>query len=216
MMTNDTTKHTNTSTWKEFCRQMKAAAEIMPSDRDDLEHSGVALHAQPYSISAAGFYFNCLGDYQHLSARNFDTSSLQLVEEYEIQFIDGSSEAEQLFRMMDVDQCNLAAYYELLEIFEALDETEQAAVDFLVSNIGRDLREVLEDAVYSDLMISDEDADDLAREFLADTGGLDGLPSHLEFYFDFELYANDLLRGGDWDEWEYNGTDYVIMNAGDF
>ncbi len=46
------------------------------------------LHATPYNIDAAGFYFDSLEDYQTKTENHLDRFG-NLVEEFEIQFIDG-------------------------------------------------------------------------------------------------------------------------------
>lgn len=38
---------------------------------------------------------------------------------------------------------------------------------------------------------------DWASSFLEDTGGLEGVPEHLQYYIDFEAYARDAQLGGD-------------------
>jgi antirestriction protein len=45
-----------------------------------------------------------------------------------------------------------------------------------------------------------KDEADWAYEFLRDTGGLDGMPEHLQNYFDYEAYARDA---------GYNGMSFV-------
>lgn len=45
-------------------------------------------------------------------------------------------------------------------------------------------------------------------------GGTDQLGDEtLQNYFDYERYARDLTLGGDWSEFRYKGTDYVLLNA---
>ena len=48
------------------------------------------LHAQPYDISAQGFYFDTAEEYRQKAAKNRNDFG-GIVEEYEIQFIDGDS-----------------------------------------------------------------------------------------------------------------------------
>lgn len=42
-----------------------------------------------------------------------------------------------------------------------------------------------------------ESLEDFAVEFLDETGQLDAIPENLRYYFDYEKFANDLVRGGD-------------------
>lgn len=53
---------------------------------------------------------------------------------------------------------------------------------------------------------------DWAATWLEETGGLDGVPKHLENYIDFEAYARDARLGGDVSFVRYEGTLYVFHN----
>ena len=46
------------------------------------------LHATPYNIDATGFYFTDINDYETKATKHVDCYG-NLVEEFEIQFIDG-------------------------------------------------------------------------------------------------------------------------------
>lgn len=76
-------------------------------------------------------------------------------------------------------------------------------------DLDADDRELLE--VYQNAVDSDGDIDrartafmgkynseaDWAESWLEETGGLEGVPKHLENYIDFEAYARDARLGGD-------------------
>ena len=72
------------------------------------------LYAQPYDISARGFYFETAEQYQECaaSARN---DYGQPVEEFEIQFIDGEDIDCALAKASGLHQGNFAAYLEAVD-----------------------------------------------------------------------------------------------------
>jgi len=73
------------------------------------------LFAQPYDISAQGFYFSDFEDYQTKAAKAVNHYG-QPVEEFEIQFIDGDDIDCELAKAYGVSQANLKSY------FSAVDE----------------------------------------------------------------------------------------------
>ncbi|MEP1933635.1 MAG: antirestriction protein ArdA, partial [Roseibium sp.] len=73
------------------------------------------LFAQPYDISAQGFYFSNFEDYQTKAASAVNSYG-QRVEEFEIQFIDGEDIDCELAKAYGINQANLKSY------FSAVDE----------------------------------------------------------------------------------------------
>ena len=69
------------------------------------------LYAQPYDISATGFFFESAEEYaaKASQARN---SFGQVVEEFEIQFIDGEAIDCALAQAIGINQANLAQFFE--------------------------------------------------------------------------------------------------------
>lgn len=53
---------------------------------------------------------------------------------------------------------------------------------------------------------------DWAAQFLEDTGGLDGVPAHLQHYIDYEAYARDAQYGGDVTFVRHDGDVWVFHN----
>ena len=74
----------------------------------------VTLYAQPYDLDAQGFYFTSFEDYETKYNKNCNVYG-QPVEEYEIQFIDGSAINCALFDA--VGSYNLKAYYKVVNIW---------------------------------------------------------------------------------------------------
>ena len=79
------------------------------------------LYAQPYDISATGFYFDTAEEYAQKAAKNKNDYG-QTVEEYELQFIDGESIDAKLFEALGVNQCN---FPEFLEACDTWDESQK-------------------------------------------------------------------------------------------
>jgi hypothetical protein len=65
------------------------------------------LYAQPYDISAHGFYFETAAEYNE-KASKLRNSYGWPVEEFELQFIDGESIDAKLFEALGVHQGNFA------------------------------------------------------------------------------------------------------------
>jgi hypothetical protein len=79
------------------------------------------LFAQPYDISATGFYFLTAEQYQEQSTKTRNDRGFR-VEEYEIQFIDGESIDAKLFEPLGVNQCN---FREFLDACDTWDESQK-------------------------------------------------------------------------------------------
>ena len=79
------------------------------------------LYAQPYDISTMGFYFDSDAEYQAKAAQNCNDCGA-VVEEYEIQFIDGASIDARLFATLDIHQGNFAVFLEAVEAWNHDDK----------------------------------------------------------------------------------------------
>ena len=90
------------------------------------------LYAQPYDISATGFYFDTAEEYAQKAAKNKNDYG-QTVEEYELQFIDEESIDAKLFEALSVNQCN---FPEFLEACDTWDEGQKQKVILAVGECG--------------------------------------------------------------------------------
>ena len=72
------------------------------------------LHAQPYDITAKGFYFESLEEYADKAGSNRNDYG-DPVEEYEIQFIDGDHIDCDLAKAWGINQANIGPYFEACE-----------------------------------------------------------------------------------------------------
>ncbi len=166
----------------------------------------ITLHAQSYSLSpSVSFQFSTLEEYiTHKASLNASHG----LEEFEIQFIDGTGFESSLASTINLAQHNIDEYFWLLEELEHTDESQQAAFMYLVSGLGHCIEKALEEYEY--VILSSDPATDLAYEYAEDAMGLSGFALQ---YFNAEAYANDCMLGGEWSEININGSQYIVTNA---
>ncbi len=85
------------------------------------------IYAQPYVTSSTGFYFDSAEEYAKKAAKNFNSFG-GLIEEYELQFIDGEGIDSCLFHALGVHQGNFPAYLEACDSWD--DHQKQKVVEF--------------------------------------------------------------------------------------
>jgi len=146
------------------------------------------FYAQPYDISAEGFYFRSFKEY----SKQADTAKNQYgdkVEEFEIQFIDGGQLDCELAKAWGLSQVNFERF---IAVTDEWDEEEKIRFILVVSECGY-LFDLHTDS------LSDFDLDiyrvdcmrHLAVEFVEE--GLFGdIPERLQFYIDYDAIARDL------------------------
>lgn len=146
------------------------------------------LFAQPYDISANGFFFETVEEY-NTQASKLRNSYGQPVEEFELQFIDGESIDADLFKALGVHQGSFPAYLEAVDDWSADDKIK---VIIAVGEAGYkfDLGKDAPDQFDIDLYELDS-LKDLAEQFVEE--GLYGeIPKALQYYIDYEAIARDL------------------------
>jgi len=161
------------------------------------------LHAQPYDISANGFYFETAEEYNEKASKLLNSYG-QPVEEFELQFIDGESIDADLFKALGVHQGNFAAYLEAVDDWSADDKIKviiavgEAGYNF---DLGKDAPDQFDIDLYEL-----DSLKDLAEQFVEE--GLYGeIPKALQYYIDYEAIARDL--GMDYSEIRIDGTNYI-------
>ena len=161
------------------------------------------LHAQPYDITANGFYFENLEDYAEKAGSNRNDCG-DPVEEYEIQFIDGDHIDCGLAKAWGINQANIGPYFDACESW---DDHEKTVFIIAVGEVGNSFDP---DSVSP----SDFDVDiyrvdgikELAEQFVEE--GLFGdIPNHLVNYIDMDAIARDLAM--DYNETEVAGERLV-------
>ena len=94
----------------------------------------IALHAQPYDITAKGFYFSTAEEFDEKVSKltnDFD----EAVEEFEIQFIDGDLIDCELAKAIDLSQGNFRDY---LGCIEAWEDWQKTLIIITVGECGYD------------------------------------------------------------------------------
>ena len=158
------------------------------------------LFAQPYDFTANGFYFHSLDEY---ITKSFDLNG-PLIEEYEIQFIDGEGIDCQLFEALSINQSNIEAYFKAVEDWE---EYQKINAIIAIGEVGYkfDIAKDSQDDFNVDLYQFDT-MKDLAEHFVEE--GLYGtIPENIKFYLDYDLIARDLSM--DYSEIRIDGTNYI-------
>ncbi|MEM6550449.1 MAG: hypothetical protein AAF713_22415 [Pseudomonadota bacterium] len=90
------------------------------------------LYAQPYDISAVGFYFRSAEEYRAKAAALVNSQG-QRVEESEIQFIDAEAIDAALAKAVGLNQGDLTAFFEAVERW---DEHQKRAVIIAAGECG--------------------------------------------------------------------------------
>lgn len=160
------------------------------------------LYAQPYDISATGFYFVSVEQYRERAAKAVNDYGQQ-VEEFEVQFIDGDELDAVLAKSWGLNQINFAAFLEAAEAWEY-----HSKVRFIIAmecGIGFDIE--TDDVDLLDVEIYGvETLRELAEQFVEDR--LFGeIPEALQNYIDYDAISRDL--GFDYGEIDIAGTRHV-------
>ncbi|MGC3939960.1 antirestriction protein ArdA [Roseobacter sp. EG26] len=159
----------------------------------------IQLHAQPYDISAVGFYFDSYDDYTEKAA-DLRNDYGDPVEEFEIQFIDGDDIDCDLARAIRINQANLKQY---LDAVEDWDEDDKTRVILAVGECGYCFDASTHPSDFDLDIYHFETMRGLAEHFVEE--GLFGdIPERLQFYLDFDAIARDLAH--DYSEAEVGGT----------
>ncbi len=146
------------------------------------------LYAQPYDISATGFYFDSTESYAQKAAKNLNPYG-GLVEEYELQFIDGESVDAALFSALSVDQFSFPAY---LEACDTWGDHQKQKVIIAVGECGYSFNLGADDPDDLDLDIYQvESLRELAEQFV-DEGLFGEIPASIQNYLDYDAIARDL------------------------
>ncbi|MFS8047034.1 antirestriction protein ArdA [Rhizobium sp. BR 314] len=156
--------------------------------------------AQPYNLSATGFYFADLEEYQTKAATAVDDFG-QPVEEFELQYIDGDH--AELFRALRVSQASLADWFELVDALGS--EEDRYLIACHLADLGYAIGDLADG--WDDYAIYRGTAADYAAEMVADCYEL---PDNIIAYIDYERLGRDMILGGDITELKYD----VILIGG--
>ena len=145
------------------------------------------LYAQPYDLSATGFYFETTEDYAIKSAALCNDYG-DPVEEFEIQFIDGEEIDYDLAKAIGLNQANFAQF---LSAVDDWDDGEKRAVIIAVGECGYTFEPDLDPAQFEVDIYENTTMRDLAEQFVEE--GLFGeVPEAFQNYIDYDAIARDL------------------------
>ena len=164
------------------------------------------FYAQPYSLDAGGFYFSDFEEYQQKVEALRDCWGNQ-VEEFEIQFIDGSSEECSLFQACGVNQANLEAF---LEMLDEVADYQQSALYYLCAVQGYSMSDAM--GKLDEVTIYAGSLEDASTE-LFDECYAHQIPENLRVYIDYSAFARDCQYSGDMAEFEFAGETCTCTNA---
>ena len=165
------------------------------------------LYAQPYDISAEGFYFRSSEEYDReaVKAKN---SYGDKVEEFEIQFIDGETIDCDLAKAWGINQANLHRFFDVVDEWQDYQKTT-----FIIA-VGECGEAFDPETVHPDdfdvEIYEDETMKDLAFRFV-DEGLFGEVPKAFEFYIDYDTIARDLAI--DYSEAKVGGCNVIFRCA---
>ena len=166
--------------------------------------------ANPYDITAHGFYFETWEEYEEKSQEMMERE--HPVEEFEIEIIDADCDQIRLFNALEISQATLEDWFSPSEWDEGnLDEYEVAAACFLAEMDNYGPRQIDRDMI-EDCSPFKGDLVEWAEEFIDSTGMLDNVPEEFRRYFDVEAWAQDAELSGDVAEFQFCGDTWVMFN----
>ena len=145
------------------------------------------FYAQPYDISASGFYFETMADYTEKSGKLRNDHG-QPVEEYELQFIDGEWLDDELCEAIGINQANIG---DVIEGIDNWSDDDKRQIILAVGD-GYSFDPKTDDPAGFDVTIYELDSmRELAEQFIEE--GLFGeIPENLAPYIDCDAIARDL------------------------
>ena len=160
------------------------------------------LHAQPYDLAAAGFYFETLEQYE-AKAKALRNDYGEPVEEFEIQFIDGERIDCDLARAIGLYQSTIGQFFNAVETW---DWHEKASVILAVGERSYTLEANTQPSDFDVDIYEMDTMRELAEQFV-DEGYFGDIPERLQFYIDYDAIARDLSM--DYAEAEVAGTHLI-------
>ena len=152
--------------------------------------SNTRFYAQPYDLSASGFFFGDGEDWT-TKAKACRNDFGDPVEEFEIQFIDGDDLDYHLFSALRVSQATIVPFIAKLDEW---DEQQKQTLIIAVGECGYDFDIEANDPDQFDVdLYTDMTLSDLAYQFV-DEGLFGDIPDHLTSYIDYDAIARDLAH----------------------
>lgn len=168
--------------------------------------ASIEFYAQPYNPDARGFYFTTEEEFEQKSSECRDAFGYP-VEEFEIQFIDGSHEEADLFSACGVNQANIGQF---LTIIDEVPDYQFPALYYLCDVLGYDMATGM--GKLDEVSLCSGSLEDAAEELFDECYAHD-IPENLRIYIDYAKFARDCELGGDMAEFEFAGETYTVTNA---
>ncbi len=163
------------------------------------------LFANPYDISAVGFYFSSHDEYRQKAAKLRNSMGFP-VEEFEIEFMDGEEIDVQLFQALKPHPGNLGAFIVAVEDWTEEDKVKViCAVGY--SGYAFKLGEDAPDSI--DVELYELDSVRALAEQFVDEGYYGEIPDRIANFLDYDAIANELHLGDGYDEITIAGKHYV-------
>jgi len=145
------------------------------------------LFAQPYDISAAGFYFETVEEYTS-KANSLRNDYGDPVEEFEIQFIDGDNIDSDLANAIGLNQGNFTRFFEGVDQWE---EWQKLLVILAVRECGYSFDNNTDAQDFNIDIYEVGSLRELAEQFV-DEGFFGEVPESFQHYIDYDKIARDL------------------------
>lgn len=146
------------------------------------------FYAQPYDISAVGFYFESVEEFNAKVSKAVNDYG-DLVEEFEIQFIDGEDIDCTFAKAWGVNQANVGAFFDAVDDW---DEDLKQRYIIAVGECGYSHEQVASNLDDVDIQLYQVDSlKELAEQFV-DESLFGEIPERLQFYINYERIARDL------------------------
>lgn len=159
--------------------------------------------AIPYACDAAYFYFSSSEEY----FKNYDAHFP--VEEYELEFIDGTDFEGFLAERFFKESHNVEKYFRLIEEYESsITEENFVALEYLLEYNRITIEDALEQI--DDVIVFEGTVEDYAMEIYEHD--IEEKLGKLAYYFDYKALGRDLILNGDVYEYRRKGKDYIITS----
>ena len=163
----------------------------------------VQLHAQPYDISASGFFFEDTKEYAAKRRKCLNDFG-QPVEEFDIQFIDGEDIDAELFKALGINQATFALF---LEKVDEWDDSQKKKIIIAVGECGYSVDLNSGDPDDFDIDLYEMDSLRELAEYFVEEGLFGEIPERIRFYLDYDAMARDL--GMDYSETTIAGQSFI-------
>ena len=146
------------------------------------------LYAQPYDLSAIGFYFESAEEFA-AKLQALKNAQGDPVEEFEIQFIDGKDVDAALVEAVHLHQHDPEGFFEKID---AWDDADKQTIAIAVGECGYDFTWEKNEPGDFDVDLYRVDSLLELAEMFVDEGLFGDIPERLQFYLDYNAIARDL------------------------